>query len=328
MVLPLLAAGLGAAGNIAGGFMGAQAQESANKTNQLINIMNAMMRERERIDAMETAGKVRREDKLGGVDAAGNRTYFDPERGWVVDASDNQRGIQQLQDREQEKVLMQDLPLKRQQMQKNYVSQLDDKERETALLKELPYTKVDPSTIRGMLFADAQKGIDGSFDEATSAAMRSALRQGGSGAADILSKMARERSEATGDAFSKTGVQALQMADQMSKSNVGQLTNLINFFGGRARGLPAVQYSRQDTEGTGNNLLRSMLSASQNSEGLVTEAAGKKGGSFDYTTPNLGYANTVVQGGQALGNLFKAFGSDSNFNDATKRFNESNSYRS
>jgi len=326
MVLPLIAAGLGAAGSIAGGIMGANATESANKTNQMINIMNAMMRERERIDQIEMAGKVRREDKLGGIDAAGNRSYFDPERGWVVAPSGAQRGVQQLQDREQEKVLMQDLPLKRQQMQKNYVSQLDDKERETALLKEMPYTKVDPSTIRGMLFQDAQKGIDGSFDEATSAAMRSTLRQGGSGAADILAKMAKERGEATGDAFSKTGVQALQMADSMSKSNMGQLQNLINFFGGRARGLPAVQYSRQDTEGTGNNLLRSMLGASQNSEGLVTTAAGNKGGTFDYTTPNLGFANTVVQGGQALGNLFKAFGSNEANSNATKRFNASNSY--
>jgi hypothetical protein len=328
MVLPLIAAGLGAAGSIAGGIMGANATEGANKTNQLINIMNAMMRERERTDQMEMAGKVRREDKLGGVDAAGNRSYFDPERGWVVAPSAAGRGIQQLQDREQEKVLMQDLPLKRQQMQKNYVSQLDDKERETALLKEMPYTKVDPSTIRGMLFQDAQKGIDGSFDEATSTAMRGALRQGGSGIGDILAKMAEGKASATGDAFSKTGVQALQMADSMSKSNMGQLQNLINFFGGRARGLPAVQYSKQDTEGTGNNLLKAAMSAGQNSEGLVTTAAGNKGGSFDYVTPNLGYANTVVQGGQSLGNLFKAFGAEQGFGDATKRFNESNSYRS
>ena len=60
MVLPLIAAGLGAAGSIAGGIMGANAQESANKTNQLINIMNAMMRQQERIDQMEMAGKIRR----------------------------------------------------------------------------------------------------------------------------------------------------------------------------------------------------------------------------------------------------------------------------
>lgn len=326
MVLSLLAAGLGTAGSIAGGLMGAQATESVNKTNQLINIMNAMSRERERTDQMETAGKIRREDKLGGIDAAGNRSYFDPERGWVVAPSAATSSISALQDREQERVLAQDLPLKRKQMQKNYVSQLDDKERETALLKELPYTKVDPSTIRGMLFQDAQKGIDGSFDEATSAAMRSTLRQGGSGAGDILAKLAESRSSATGDAFSKTGVQALQMADSMSKSNVSQLQNLINFFGGRARGLPAVQYSRQDTDGEANNLLKTAISAGQNSEGQLISAAGKEGGKLDYTTPNLGFANTLVQGGQSLGNLFKAFGSQQDNDMATKRFNASNSY--
>ena len=105
-----------------------------------------------------------------------------------------------------------------------------------------------------------------------------------------------------------------------------QLVNLINFFGGRARGLPAVNYRPQDTDGNANNLLKTMLAGSQNSEGLVTTAAGKQGGTFDYITPNLGYANTVAQGGQALGNIFKAFGSNSAFDDASKRFTASNSY--
>lgn len=326
MVLPLLAAGLGAAGSIAGGFMGAQAQESANKTNQLINIMNAMARERERIDAMEMSGKIRREDKLGGIDAAGNRTYFDPERGWVAAPSVSGRATQELQDREQEKVLLQDLPMRRKMMQANYVDQMQDREKEEALLKEMPYTKVDPSTIRGMLFQDAQKGIDGSFDEATSAGVRSTVRQGGAGLDELLSKMARERSSATGDAFSKTGVQALQLADSMTKSNVGQLQNLINFFGGRARGLPAINYQKDDNTGNANNLMKSMLSGSQNSESAVINAAGKQGGTVDYITPNLGFANTVAQAGPLLGNIFKSFSSMNDNDAATKRFNASNSY--
>lgn len=326
MVLPLLAAGLGAAGSIAGGLMGANAQESANKTNQMINIMNAMMRNQERIDQMETAGKIRREDKLGGIDAEGNRTFFDPDRGWVVMPSAENLGIKQAQNREQEKVLLNDLPMKRRAMERNYVDQLGDREREQAYIKELPYAKVDPASIRGMLFQDAQRGIDGSFDEATSAATRAAIRQGGTGTADVLAKMAKARGEATGDAFSKTGVQAEQMADQMSKGNTNQLVNLINFFGGRARGLPAVNYKAQDTEGNANNLLKTMLAGSQNSEGLVTTAAGKQGGTFDYITPNLGYANTVAQAGQSLGNIFKAFNSNNEFGDASKRFVASNSY--
>lgn len=326
MVLPLIAAGLGAAGSIAGGVMGANAQESANKTNQMINIMNAMMRNQERIDQIEQAGTIRREDKLGGVDAQGNRTLFDPEKGWIVIPSAETSGINQAQNREQERVLLNDLPMKRRMMERNYVDQLNDREKEQAYIKELPYAKVDPASIRSMLFADAQRGIDGSFDEATSAATRSAIRQGGTGTADVLAKMAKERSAATGDAYSKTGMQATQLADSMTKSNVGQLQNLINFFGGRARGLPAVNYRPQDTEGNANNLLRTAISGSQNSEGLVTSAAGKQGGTVDYITPNLGYANTVAQAGQSLGNLFKAFGSQNSFDDATKRFVASNSY--
>ena len=109
----------------------------------------------------------------------------------------------------------------------------------------------------------------------------------------------------------------------MTKSNTGQLQNLINFFGGRARGLPAVNYRPQDTDGNANNLLKSMLSGSQNSEGLVTTAAGKQGGTVDYITPNLGYANTVAQAGQSLGTLFKAFGSQNNYDNTANRLRAS-----
>ena len=101
---------------------------------------------------------------------------------------------------------------------------------------------------------------------------------------------------------------------------------MINFFGGRARGLPAVNYRPQDTEGNANNLLRTAISGSQNSEGLVTNAAGKQGGTVDYITPNLGFANTVAQAGQGLGNIFKAFSSNNAYDDASKRFVASNSY--
>ena len=311
MVLPLIAAGLGAAGSIAGGIMGANATESANKTNQMINIMNAMMRERERIDQMEQAGLVRREDKLGGIDADGNVTMFVPGKGWVVTPSTKYDEIQQLQRKEQTAQLYNDLPLRRRVMEQNYADQLQDREEEEKYLKELKYAKVNPDSIRAMLFQDANSGIQGSFDESTAAALRGVGRRGGDASA-VLSKFARERADATGDAFAKTGVQALEMANNMSKSNIGQLQNLINFFGGRARGLPAVQFSK-DSGGdqitaNGNNSLRSFLSSSQNSEGMLTDAAGKQGGKVDYITPNLGYANTMVQGGQALGNLFKAFG--------------------
>lgn len=298
---------IGTVGTIAGGIMGAQEQGRTNKTNTFINIMNAMMRERERLDQKEEAGKIRREDKLGGIDAQGNRTYFDPDRGWVVTPSAKNAEIQSLQDAEQVNVLNLDLPMRRKQMQSNFVKQLRDGEEEDKYLREMQYAKVDPAAIRNMLFSDAQRGIDGSFDEATAAALRGSIRQGGASSADILSKMARERSEATGDAFSKTGVQALQMADSMSKSNMGQLQNLVNFFGGRARGMPAVNYRPDNGDETGNNTLKAFMSASQNSEGMMTDAAGKKGGNFDYVTPNFGYANTVAQGGKSLGNSWDSF---------------------
>ena len=309
MVLALIGAGLGAAGSLAGGIMGANAQNSANKTNQMINIMNAMMRERERIDQIEQAGVIRREDKLGGIDADGNVTRFVPGQGWVVTSSQKYKELEDLQRREQLAQLYSDLPMKRKQMQDNYGDQQQDRELEEKYIKELPYAKVSPDSIRSMLFEDANKGIQGSFDESTAAALRGVTRRGGD-ASNVLSKFARERADATGDAFSKTGLQSLQLADQMTKSNTGQLTNLINFFGGRGRGLPAVDFKRDNSDAqntlNANNSLRSFLTTSQNSENSLIESAGKKGGTVDYVTPNLGYANTVTQAGQSLNNIFKS----------------------
>lgn len=325
-MLNVLAALLGGAGSIAGGIMGANAQDSANETNMMINLMNYFSRERERQDAIEQAGKIRREDKLGGTDAAGNSTYFVPGKGWVTNLTPENAGIQQSQRREQERVLNSDLPMLRRANEANYKDRLQDRELEEKYIKELPYAKVDPGSIRSMLFADAREGIDGSFDESTAAALRGANRRGMSGIDKILSSFARQRADATGDAFQKTGVQAMQLADQMSRQNTGQLQGLINFFGGRARGLPAVNYKPDNTDDAANNLMKSFLSAAQNSEGLSVNAAGKQGGTIDYTQPNMGYANTMVQGGNALANLLKSFGSQQNYNDSRSRYNASNSY--
>jgi hypothetical protein len=300
----MLAAGLGAAGSLGGGILGANAQEETNKTNQFINIMNSMMRERERRDAIEAAGVARREDKLGGIDAAGNRTYFDPEKGWVVAPSSKSEELQNLAEKEQAKQLYEDLPMKRRQMQRNYADQLEDRSTEKKYLDELKYAKVDPETIRGMLFKDAQQGISGSFDEATSSAMRGATRRG-MDPSNILAAFARQKSDATGDAYSKTGAQAMQMAEEMTKGRQGQLTNLINFFGGRARGLPAVQMPNVQGNAQADASLKGFSGLAQNTQEPYVRAMGGKGGSFDYTPANMGFANSVTQAGQLIGNMFK-----------------------
>jgi hypothetical protein len=319
MVLPLLAAGIGAAGNLVGGLMGANAAEQSNKTNQMINIMNAMMRNQERIDAIEAAGKARREDKLGGVDAAGNRTYFDPKTGWTVIPTARTAEMQAAQQAEQAKQVYQDMPMRRRMLEKNYADQLRDRELEQQYIKELPYAKVDPATIRAMLFRDAQSGIQGSFDESTAAALRGAMRRGTSGIDKILSSFARQKADATSDAFSKTGLQAMQVADQMSRANTGQLQNLINFFGGRARGLPAVNTKIDTGQEGADALLKTMSSLGQNTESLPVTTAGKTGATFDYTQPNMGYANTFTQAGQGFANILNAFNSNQNYNEAQKR---------
>ncbi len=86
-MIEILGALLGAGGSIAGGLMGAGAQEKAADQNWQINLLNYYARERERQDRIRQAGIERRDRHLGSTDANGNRTHFVPGQGWVSELS-------------------------------------------------------------------------------------------------------------------------------------------------------------------------------------------------------------------------------------------------
>jgi hypothetical protein len=125
-MLEMIGGILGAGASLASGIIGAEAADEASERNFAINLYNLQLRERERQESMALAAQLRREGKLGTTDIRGIRTHFVPGKGWVVDAPANVKAMMAAQDAEQMKQLLQDLPMRRKVMERNYARGIED----------------------------------------------------------------------------------------------------------------------------------------------------------------------------------------------------------
>jgi len=119
----MIAALLGALASVGGAALGADASSKAADYNYRMDLLNYYAREKERRQTYQTAQRQEEEAKLGSTDAQGNRTYFKPGVGWVVDASDETKQLQELYRNEELAQLQNDLPQRRERMNANDVRQ-------------------------------------------------------------------------------------------------------------------------------------------------------------------------------------------------------------
>jgi hypothetical protein len=325
MAFPI-AALLGAAGTIGGGLIGAGAQQYAANATHQANMMNAWLRERERQDQRLAAQESKFDSFLGGTDAQGNKTMFIPGRGWVVMPSAAGGQIQSAQDNEQLMRLFRDLPVQRQMQEANYGRQLDDNATADNLMQEFAQSRVDPEDLRRMMMGDAARGINNEFDAATDSAMKSAIRRGTSNVPQILAEFAKQRANAMGEAFSGMGMQAQGMAEQITGNRRGNLANLIAQFSQRGRALPGTQFQPMNVGQTGNAAMGMFSGQANQMAGQGIQAAGRQGGTLQGQEPLYGMANTVAQGGQALGNVFGAWQQDQRQRELMNRLQPSGSF--
>lgn len=316
MAFPAL---LGALGTIGGGLIGAGTQAQANRDNQEIMLANAYMQMAANQDASRQSRTQYLDSLEGSTDSQGNRVMFVPGRGWVTFASSTGEQQQAGQDREILARLFQDLPNERRTRERTYARQQDDAMIERQLMDEFMNAREDPEAMRRRLMADANQGIQGSFDEATSSTMRSALRQGASNVPALLSALARERADATGEAFKSAGLQARQGAEDITMSRRGNLGNLIQAFGQRASSTPGVPFQPMNTDGGMSQQMGQNARRAQQAGGNLIRTLGAPTPKLDYTPPNMGVANTVVQGAQGLGNAFGQHQSNQRYNELLKR---------
>lgn len=295
---------LGAAGTIGGGIMGANAQDEAAKQNQMANMMNFYLRQQERFDQQRMAQRVLNDQYLGATDAQGNRTMFVPGRGWVTFKSQTGAALQGASDAEAHRQLAGDLPTKRAQMYKNLTRQNEEGAYADSLRDELQNTHVDEGEIRREMLGNFLRGINQNYDDATNSAMRKSIRTGSSNTGQILASMARERAKSVGDAYASVGTQARSTAAALEGQKKSNLANLYNMFATRAGAMPGVTFQPQNVNATADNLMKSFAGRAGAGESAVISSAGKQGGSYDYIEPNMGWANAVSSGGQALGSIF------------------------
>lgn len=300
---------LGALGTIGGGIAGMFAQDDANETNWNIALMNYYQREKERREQIKMANEIRDEQKLGGTDAQGNNTKFVRGKGWVTTLSPQQKLMQALQNREQEQVLTNDLPMKRAQLDKNRERQSAEGHQADALLRQFRRNSMNsesPQALEALLYNAKSRGVNEAADKSIGTAMRSTIRSGSSNGGKLAAAINKQRSAALGDASEDARMASYDLADNMKQKKLSNGGNLYNMFATRASAMPGVSYAPQNIDGSADNLLQMFMQNAQQGSGQAFQAAGKQGGTFDFKMdPNYGLANTLVNGGGALMQAFQ-----------------------
>lgn len=316
----IFAALLGGAGSLASGIMGANAADDAAQMNWQINLLNYYARERERRERMQFAREGRRDQKLGAVDADGNRTRFVEGQGWVSTRSPEQQQLADAQYDEQMNVLTRDLPQRRRYLDRNEQRSLED-ENQADALREM-FRTLQPESeedLRGMLYGAATRGMADAFDDQTETLMRGANRTGASNIDQILRGVNESRAKAFGDAAMDARLRARGVTQQEFDQRRSNLANLYNMFATRASAMPEVSYRPQNVDSGAaspalmNAFAQRTLSANEN----LAKAAGQRGGTLDYIQPNYGWANAVGGGASALGSMFRSLGAQSDYRNRT-----------
>lgn len=290
------------------GFLGAmenaEAQREATQANWAINIANMQARERERNEAIAMSNKLRGEQKLGTTDIRGTRTKFVPGQGWVVTGSPELLELMKLQDAEQRKVLTQDLPMRRNVMQRNYTRGLEEEALADTFKRQL-MNKAPGSD--DAYAADLYQAMAGGLREASGDAGRrvftQAMRTGqNSNFGDIATGLQRADNSAYANAALQAKLMAEGHADKKAGERQNRLANLYNLFATRAQQLPETNYKPMsiDEKGTVSDATKQAMAAGE----LSTKMSAMKGGELDYIPANMGYGNAI----SALGGAFSGIG--------------------
>lgn len=317
MVLPLIAAGIGAAGNIIGGILGSSAQKKADRMNFEIAKANLIMEQKARAEALAEAHRQEAEQKLGTTDAWGNKYHFVEGQGWVVDLSPKSREMQDLYHGEEIQQMAQDLPAKRAQMFNNLARQGREENAASGLLQAfLRNYREDPSAIIARRNLMSEQGLNESTDSVIQAAMQNAVRTGSSNAGTILAAINKQRGGDLRKAFMENQEGASQDAESRYFTEQGNLANMYNTMATRASGMPNVDYNPRNLEGQENEILGNMRGGTQTANTNLLNVLGSSPGKLDYTAqPNYGIANTVAQAGSTIAAGINQYDASRNSND-------------
>lgn len=170
-----------------------------------------------------------KDQKLGSIDARGNRTRFVEGKGWVTTYGPTDKMLEDY-------FLSQELPAKQDQFRRADIASRAEDDTATNLLGQFNRVeKENPNDIYKLLYAAASEGIGENTSEAMSTAMRSALRSGSSNSANIAGKINEAGTKALASAGLQAKLQALDYSDNKYNDERQGTSSLYNLFANRAR---------------------------------------------------------------------------------------------
>lgn len=307
MVLPLITAGVTAAGALGSGFMGMQAANQAAGANQAINIYNLQAQQRESLLQRMMAERMLSMQQQGQRDALGNQTRFIEGLGFVTEATPETEALLRAERDEQLAQLTTDAQRARRGAEANEARRSQEGLQADALLRQM---QVDRTPSRGALEAlmlqQSQRGIADAFDETQSIANRQALRRGVQNP-DQMAELARARADAQADAGVDARLQSIGLQRDLQSADQQQLGNLYNMFAARASGVPNAPVPQT---GVGQGLtqqLGSVRGGMNNAQLAAVSAAGGNQGRLPNVRPNFGGAAAVGAGAAGVSELLRAF---------------------
>jgi len=277
-----------AGGSIIGGINA----NNANKQNAQIAMMNYYQAQQDKADAQNEARQQRSQQQLGATDAAGNRTYFIPGRGWVTELTDTQQDIQSRSEAEQLRQLSQGARDERVQGRANDRRNREDvlatdREREMRAAR-----REDEGSLRQLLLARGAEQRNRQADRAGDAAARQRVRAGGTNAAELVSSA---RASADADSARQAGIEAQIAARGMADQNFEAARNpaMLDYF------------RKMSTSGTGNSNVFQPQGPQQQSTGVQDQALlnimARGGPEMPYTQPNQAVSGTMSDLASAFG---------------------------
>lgn len=314
MVFPLIAALIGGAASLAGAGMAAGASRDASNTNFAINMYNKRKDDQARYEDQQQiekqrlyAEELRKEGKLGGIDAQGNKTYFKEGVGWVSELGDRAKELQDY-------FYSQELPEQRQKFGRDAKRSRTNDDKASALLNE--FNRVQRGSTKdaeSMLLEKSTRGISESTASALETALRAALRSGTSNTDKISGAISRQAMDARGNAAKDAALQAEDYVDSKYTAERSGLAQLYNMFVQQAGQELGASSDPNAANQAANGMLDSFAGKATQGNQLGYSAAGRTNdrsfGKYDYIEPDMGGANALIGSGATIASLGDRMGS-------------------
>ena len=281
---PMTIAALVSAGSsIFGGIQ----SSNANAQNAQIAMLNYYAQQQAQQQALAEARRQRGEAHLGQTDAAGNRIYFVPGRGWVTELSDDQRAIQQGTEDEQIRALTTGA----QRAERVAARGASRREGEDVLAEaaENELRRMRPAEtgrLRELFLARGAEERNRAADATGDVVARQALRMGGGANAAELMTRARGASDASGarQAGVDATLQAMQEGERQFDHSRDRASKLYDYF---RRASTTGAASPQGFSPTGPE----RLSTGVADQGLINALG--RAPQQEYRNPNLALTDTA-----------------------------------